>query len=75
MELQMMVINTDQTAPTVRPVEYHGPSSGEMVGAALMQGLGMPGGVFVTRVEPRPAGDVGADELDRHAAVQPEAQL
>lgn len=40
MELQMMVINTDQTAPTVRPVEYHGPSRGEMVGAALMQGLG-----------------------------------
>lgn len=40
MELQMMVLNTDQTAPTVRPVEYHGPSSGEMLGAALMQGLG-----------------------------------
>ena len=40
MELQMMVINTDQTAPTVRPVEYHGPSRGEMLGAALMQGLG-----------------------------------
>lgn len=40
MELQMMVINTDQTAPTVRPVEYHGPSRGEMIGAALMQGLG-----------------------------------
>lgn len=40
MELQMMVINTDQTAPTVRPVEYHGPSRGEMLGSALMQGLG-----------------------------------
>lgn len=40
MELQMMVINTDQTAPTVRPVEYHGQSRGEMLGAALMQGLG-----------------------------------
>lgn len=40
MELQMMVINTDQTAPTVRPVEYHGPSRGEMMGMALMQGLG-----------------------------------
>ena len=40
MELQMMVINTDQSAPTVRPVEYHGPSRGEMIGAALMQGLG-----------------------------------
>lgn len=40
MELQMMVINTDQTAPTVRPVEYRGPSRGEMLGSALMQGLG-----------------------------------
>lgn len=39
-ELQMMVINTDQSAPTVRPVEYHGPSSGEMLGMSLLQGLG-----------------------------------
>jgi len=39
-ELQMMVINTDQSAPTVRPVEYHGPSSGEMLGMFLLQGLG-----------------------------------
>ena len=39
MDLQMMVINTDQTAPTVRPVEYTGPSGGEMLGMALMQGL------------------------------------
>ena len=38
-ELQMMVINTDQSAPTVRPVEYHGPSSGEMLGMATLQGL------------------------------------
>ena len=38
-ELQMMVINTDQSAPTVRPVEYHGPSSGEMLGMAALQGL------------------------------------
>ena len=39
-ELQMMVVNTDQSAPTVRPVEYHGPSSGEMLGMSLLQGLG-----------------------------------
>lgn len=39
MDLQMMVINTDQSAPNVRPVEYHGPSGGEMMGMALMQGL------------------------------------
>lgn len=38
-ELQMMVINTDQSAPTVRPVEYHGPSSGEMLGMSVLQGL------------------------------------
>ena len=40
MDLQMMVINTDQSAPNVRPVKYHGPSGGEMLGMALMQGLG-----------------------------------
>ena len=40
MDLQMMVINTDQSAPNVRPVEYHGPSGGEMLGTALLQGLG-----------------------------------
>ena len=39
MDLQMMVINTDQSAPNVQPVEYHGPSGGEMLGMALMQGL------------------------------------
>lgn len=39
-ELHMMVINTDQSAPTVRPVEYTGPSSGEMLGMSLLQGLG-----------------------------------
>ena len=39
-ELQMMVINTDQSAPTVRPVEYNGPSRGEMLGMSLLQGLG-----------------------------------
>ena len=40
MDLQMMVINTNQSAPNVRPVEYNGPSGGEMLGMALMQGLG-----------------------------------
>ena len=40
MDLQMMVINTDQSAPNVQPVEYHGPSGGEMLGMAVMQGLG-----------------------------------
>ena len=40
MDLQMMVINTDQSAPNVRPVEYYGPSGGEMLGMSLVQGLG-----------------------------------
>jgi DNA repair protein RecN (Recombination protein N) len=41
---------------------------------ALMQGLGMPGGAFVTRVEPRPAGDVGehgADEIEFLVSANP----
>lgn len=38
-ELQMMVVNMDQTAPTVRQYEYNGPSGGEMLGMAVMQGL------------------------------------
>jgi DNA repair protein RecN (Recombination protein N) len=41
---------------------------------ALMQGLGMPGGVFVTRVEPRPAGEVGehgADEVEFLVSANP----
>lgn len=40
----------------------------------LMQGLGMPGGVFVTRVEPRPADDVGengADEIEFLVSANP----
>jgi DNA repair protein RecN (Recombination protein N) len=39
-----------------------------------MQGLGMPGGVFVTRVEPRPADDVGehgADDIDFLVSANP----
>lgn len=39
-ELQPGAVNTDQSAPTVRPVEYYGPSSGEMLGMSLLQGLG-----------------------------------
>jgi DNA repair protein RecN (Recombination protein N) len=41
---------------------------------ALMQGLGMPGGVFVTRVEPRPANDVGehgADDVEFLVSANP----
>src|SRR5512135_1435234 len=41
---------------------------------ALMQGLGMPGGVFVTRIEPRPANDVGehgADDVEFLVSANP----
>jgi len=41
---------------------------------ALMQGLGMPGGVFVTRVEPRVTGEVnehGADEIEFMVSANP----
>lgn len=37
-DLNMMVVNTSQSAPTVRDVQYQGPSSGEMIGGALMSG-------------------------------------
>ena len=37
-DLNMMVLNTDRSAPTVRPVQYTGPSTGEMIGGALLSG-------------------------------------
>lgn len=48
-ELQMMVLNTDQSAPTVRSVSYDGPSGGQMVGMALMQGLGTFASAYAAR--------------------------
>lgn len=48
-ELQMMVLNTDSTAPTVRPVSYDGPSSGEMIGGALLHGLGTFASGYLSR--------------------------
>jgi len=41
---------------------------------ALMQGLGMPGGVFATRVEPRPSGEIGehgADDVEFLVSANP----
>jgi len=41
---------------------------------AQMQGLGMPGGVFATRIEPRPAGEIGehgADEIEFLVSANP----
>jgi hypothetical protein len=34
-ELDMMVLNTDASAPTVRPVEYTGPSSGQLLAQSV----------------------------------------
>lgn len=39
-ELAMMVVNTDQSSPTPRQVEYNGPSSAQMLGGALLTGAG-----------------------------------
>lgn len=38
-ELDMMVLNTDQTAPNIRENVYTGPSTGEIIGGALLSGL------------------------------------
>ncbi|MCM2311941.1 MAG: DNA repair protein RecN [Steroidobacteraceae bacterium] len=41
---------------------------------ALMQGLGMPGGVFATRVEPRASGEIGehgADDIEFLVSANP----
>lgn len=38
-ELDMLVINTDQSTPNVRKYEYNGPSGGEMLGTAILGGL------------------------------------
>lgn len=38
-DLQMMVINTEQSEQTIRKPEYLGPSNGEILGGALMAGL------------------------------------
>lgn len=38
-DLDMMVLNTDQSAPNVRRNEYVGPSTGSMAAGALLHGL------------------------------------
>lgn len=37
--LEMMVLNTDQSAPNVRQNVYNGPSDGEILGGAIIGGL------------------------------------
>lgn len=38
-ELDMMVLNTDQSAPNIRPNVYTGPSTGEMITGSVLSGL------------------------------------
>ena len=38
-DLDMMVLNTDQSAPNVRQNVYNGPSNGEILGGSLLAGL------------------------------------
>ena len=38
-ELDMMVLNTDQSAPNIRQNVYNGPSTGEMITGAVLGGL------------------------------------
>lgn len=48
-ELDLMVLNTDQSAPTVRQNQYVGPSTGEMFGSALVSGLTQFAGNYAMR--------------------------
>lgn len=48
-ELDMMVLNTDQSAPMVRQAEYTGPSNGQILGGALMAGLASFGSSYAMR--------------------------
>ena len=40
MDLKMMVLNTEQSAPTMRPVQQDGPSNLQMLGGAVISGIG-----------------------------------
>lgn len=48
-ELQNMVLNTDQSAPTVRQIQYNGPSSGQIIGAGVATGLSSFASSYATR--------------------------
>ena len=60
-DLQLMVMNTDQSAPVVRRAEYTGPSDSEILGGAVMQGLSQFAGNYAMRAmklnlgKPQPA--------------------
>jgi len=48
-DLDMMVLNTEQSAPNVRPVQYTGPSAGQMLGSAVLGGVASFLGSYATR--------------------------
>lgn len=48
-ELQMMVINMEQTTPNIRKYEYSGPSSGQMIGGAVLGGLSQFASAYAMR--------------------------
>lgn len=48
-ELQMMVINMEQTTPNIRKYEYSGPSSGQMLGGAVLGGLSQFASMYASR--------------------------
>lgn len=48
-ELEMMVINTNESAPNVREVSYNGPSMGQLVGGAVLGGAVQFAGAYAQR--------------------------
>lgn len=62
-ELQMMVINTDASAPNVTKPEYTGPSGGQMVGMALAQGLASFASSYASRKMSLGLGDKAATKV------------
>lgn len=63
-ELQMMVINMEQTTPNIQKYEYTGPSSGQMLGSAVIGGLSQFASAYAQRsmslgLGPRSPGNAG----------------
>lgn len=49
LDLKMMVINTEQSAPTMRPNVDAGPSSGQMLAGAVLSGIGQFASTYAMR--------------------------
>jgi DNA repair protein RecN (Recombination protein N) len=64
----------DEAAQRLAAARRHAAGSLDERVTALMQGLGMPGGVFATRIEARPRDDVGehgADDIEFLVSANP----